>query len=61
MMTGGGDTDEFEDIPVPGEGDEGGTVENDTTDAEVLDAEINENDDDPTAGASDIGGRAGEP
>ena len=44
-MTGGGDTDEYEDLPN----------EADT------DLELNETDDDPSAGASDIGGRAGSP
>ena len=44
-MTGGGDTDEYEDLP-----NEAGE-----------DLELNENDDDPSAGASDVGGRAGSP
>jgi hypothetical protein len=52
-MTGGGDTDEFEDEAAL---DESGDVADETADVD-----INENDPDPTAGASDIGGRAGEP
>ncbi len=57
-MTGGGDTDEFEDHTldesddVADEGDDVGIDEDDQLN-------INENDPDPTAGASDIGGRAG--
>jgi len=42
-MTGGGDTDEYEELPN----------EADT------DLDLNESDEDPSAGASDIGGRAG--
>jgi hypothetical protein len=52
-MTSGGDTDEFEDAQLLDESDD---VAN-----EDGDVDLNENDPDPTAGASDIGGRAGEP
>ncbi|HEY0382581.1 MAG TPA: hypothetical protein VGC72_10310 [Candidatus Elarobacter sp.] len=52
-MTAGGDTGEFEDGQVLDETD-------DVAD-EDSDVDVNENDPDPTAGASDIGGRAGEP
>ncbi len=52
-MTGGGDTDEFEDEATLDESDDVGD--------ETGDVDLNENDPDPTAGASDIGGRAGEP
>ena len=49
-MTGGGDLDEFE--------DEDSDVMDDD-DADEFDVEPDENDPDPTAGASDVGGRAG--
>ncbi len=52
-MTGGGDTDEFE--------DEATLDESDDVADETDDIDLNENDPDPTAGGSDIGGRAGEP
>jgi len=52
-MTGGGDTDEFEDEATLDESDDVGD--------ETGDVDLNEDDRDPTAGASDIGGRAGEP
>lgn len=52
-MTAGGDTDEFEDAQILDESD-------DVAD-EDGDVDLNENDPDPTAGGSDIGGRAGEP
>jgi hypothetical protein len=52
-MTAGGDTDEVDDEAVLDEAD-------DVAD-ETDDVDLNENDRDPTAGASDIGGRAGEP
>jgi hypothetical protein len=52
-MTGGGDTDEFE--------DEATLDESDDVADETDDIDLNESDPDPTAGASDIGGRAGEP
>jgi hypothetical protein len=51
-MTAGGDTDEFE--------DEATLDESDDVADETDDVDLNENDPDPTAGASDIGGRAGE-
>jgi hypothetical protein len=51
-MTGGGDTDEFEDEAILDESD-------DVAD-ETGDMDLNENDPDPTAGGSDIGGRAGD-
>jgi hypothetical protein len=58
-MTMGGDTDgmeyEYEAIKA-----ESGDTEDDVAD-ETGDVDLNENDPDPTAGASDIGGRAGEP
>ena len=52
-MTAGGDNDEFEDEATLDEADDVGD--------ETGDIDLNENDPDPTAGASDIGGRAGEP
>ncbi|HWT06935.1 MAG TPA: hypothetical protein VN224_14325 [Xanthomonadales bacterium] len=52
-MTAGGDTGEIEDEATLDEAD-------DVAD-ETDDVNLNENDRDPTAGASDIGGRAGEP
>ena len=51
-MTGGGDTDEFEDEATLDEADDVGD--------ETGDVDLNENDPDPTAGGSDIGGRAGD-
>ena len=42
-MTGGGDTDEYEELPNEAD----------------RDLDLNESDEDPSAGASDIGGRAG--
>lgn len=54
-MTGGGDLDEIEDTGAPQEDD----VDIDDEDDDVSDA-TTPDDDDPTAGASDIGGRAGE-
>ena len=52
-MTPGDDTDEFE--------DEATLDESDDVADETDDIDLNESDPDPTAGASDIGGRAGEP
>jgi hypothetical protein len=52
-MTAGGNGDEFEDEATLDEAD-------DVAD-ETGDIDLNENDPDPTAGASDIGGRAAEP
>ncbi len=52
-MTGGGDTDQLDDEATLDEADDVGD--------ESDDIDLNENDPDPTAGASDIGGRAGEP
>ncbi|MEA2785540.1 MAG: hypothetical protein QOF71_1644 [Candidatus Eremiobacteraeota bacterium] len=51
-MTAGGDTDELDDEATLDEADDVGD--------ETGDIDLNENDPDPTAGASDIGGRAGE-
>ncbi|BDE04818.1 hypothetical protein WPS_00940 [Vulcanimicrobium alpinum] len=51
-MTGGGDTDEFEEIPT--ELDLGADEDDDTPELR-----LNRNDAIPTAGAADIGGRAG--
>ena len=51
-MTAGGDTDELDDEATLDEADDVGD--------ESGDVDLNENDPDPTAGASDIGGRAGE-
>jgi hypothetical protein len=51
-MTAGGDTDEFEDAQILDESDDVGD--------ETADVDLNESDPDPTAGASDIGGRAGD-
>jgi hypothetical protein len=71
-MTGGGDLDEIEDEdadvmdddelePIAGtEIDEAGGTGDGEADAPVSDAlDLNENDPDPTAGASDIGGVPG--
>jgi hypothetical protein len=58
-MTGGGDTDEVEDQTF----DESDDVADEDDDVDVDEDDelhINENDPDPTAGASDIGGRAGD-
>ena len=52
MTAGGGDTDELDDEATLDEADDVGD--------ETGDIDLNENDPDPTAGASDIGGRAGE-
>ena len=52
-MMGGGDTGEFD--------DESTLDESDDVADETDDIDLNESDPDPTAGASDIGGRAGEP
>jgi hypothetical protein len=52
-MTAGGGTDELDDEATLDEADDVGD--------ETGDIDLNENDPDPTAGASDIGGRAGEP
>ncbi|HEV2736947.1 MAG TPA: hypothetical protein VGU66_00055 [Candidatus Elarobacter sp.] len=52
-MTGGGDTDEFE--------DEATLDESDDVADETDDIDLNKSDPDPTAGGSDIGGRAAEP
>lgn len=60
-MTGGGDSDELEDVAGEDDAldgddflDEDDVGEDDTVDPDAVD-------DDPTAGASDVGGRAGEP
>ena len=52
-MTGGGDTDEFEDLP------DDDLVEDQDPDDPGSDPVDDGQDDDPTAGASDIGGRSG--
>ena len=53
-MTGSGDTDEYEEPATDDEADEGETA------TPVRELHLNEDDHDPTAGGSDIGGRAGD-
>ena len=69
-MTGAGDTDEIEDVAEVLEDDDFGTLEAIEDDDDTVEGDdvappvaeptlnINTNDTDPTAGASDIGGRA---
>ena len=57
-MTGGGDTDEIEDIGLDELYDE---IPVDDEGGEERELHLNTNDPDPTAGASDIGGRAATP
>jgi hypothetical protein len=71
-MTGSGDTDEIEDIPEDVDDDDPGSLaaiedNDDTVEGDDIappvpepDLDINTSDTDPTAGASDIGGRAGQ-
>lgn len=58
-MTGGGDTDEFDDQATFDESDDVADEGDDVDVDEDDNLRINANDPDPTAAVSDIGGRAG--
>ena len=59
-MTGGGDLDEIQQTTPEDTFDElGGTGEGEADAPVGYEVDVNENDSDPTAGASDVGGLAG--